>query len=66
MWTVYLVDKFHWQSDLALVQIECYTNSKKIARILPLVLLVFQHWWQGAGLLFYAKWQICYYEHMVK
>lgn len=56
MWTVYLVEKFLWQSDLALVQIELYTNSKKIACILPLVvLLVFQHWWQGASLLFYPK-----------
>lgn len=41
--SVYLVDKFLWQSDLALVQIKRYTNSKKIACIMPLVLLVVQH-----------------------
>lgn len=41
---VYLIEKFLCQSNLALVQIELYTNSKKIACILPLVvLLVFQH-----------------------
>lgn len=34
-WTVYLVDRFLWQSDLAVVQTEPCTNSKKNSMFWP-------------------------------